>query len=117
VEVVAERVRLMKAVMVVQESCLNQDEVEQAINEIALRLHKGFKPVLAQVSMEGQATSTPTISTLLGLVAFAASEVACGVQIMARYEADKDKLAKFCTESFRQWMLDEIEQNIVELPN
>lgn len=100
-----------------QDSRLNQAQVEQAINEISCRLHEGFKPILARVLREQQATSAPTVSILLGLVAFAASEVACGVQIMAHYGADKDQLVEFCIKNFRQWLLDEIRQNIAELPN
>ena len=107
----------MEAVVVVQESCLNQDEVEQAINEISHRLHEVVRPALIQILNEREIAHEQPIVTLLGVVAFAGSEVAIGVQSMIHHGVDKDKLVELCTRNFRQWMLDCIEQNTAELLN
>ena len=100
-----------------QKRSLDQAQVEQAINEICHRLDDALRPVLIQILKERQTLGGPAVGTLLGVVAFAASEVALGVQVMAHYGVGRDELAEFCVKNFTQWLFDCLEHNTLELLN
>lgn len=94
-----------------------EDSLNRDVNEICHRLHEAIKPVLSRILDERRAASKPASTALLGIVAFAACEASLPIQVMARYGANQGRLVELCTENFRQWMLDCIEQNTAELPN
>ena len=90
---------------------------QRTISEIRDRLSEAVNPTLLQILWENKRERKPAITTLLGVTAFAASEVAVGIQVMARCGADQNKLVEFCSKTFKQWVLDCIEQNIAGPPN
>jgi hypothetical protein len=87
-------------------------QTQETIGEIARRLNEALAPTLVQILREHRHSQVPVTTTLLGVVAFAASEVAIGAQLMIRGGADQDKLIDFCSNKFKEWMLDCIEQDI-----
>jgi hypothetical protein len=84
---------------------------ELAITEISSQLSEALKPVILQMLNEGLDKHGPAINLLLGIVAFAATEVGTGIDSMSKFGHDRDKLIEICALHFKNWLRDYFDSN------